>query len=160
NISAQNASGNDLLPHLIAGILENISDMTAFLNPSLESYDRFGVSKAPQYVSWSSENRSQLIRVPAAVGEYRRAELRSPDPSANPYLAFALLIYAGLYGIQNKLLPPAAANFNLFTADPGMLKGLQKLPASLDEAIAIMQNSSFIREHIPHSVLTIYSKNN
>lgn len=160
NISAQNASGDDLLPHLIAGILENISDMTAFLNPSLESYDRFGVSKAPQYVSWSSENRSQLIRVPAAVGEYRRAELRSPDPSANPYLAFALLIYAGLYGIQNKLLPPAAANFNLFTADPSMLKGLQKLPASLDEAIAIMQNSSFIREHIPHSILAIYSKNN
>ena len=160
NISAQNKVGEDLLPHLIAGVLEKISDMTAFLNPSAASYDRFGVSKAPRYVSWSSENRSQLIRVPAAVGEYRRAELRSPDPSANPYLAFALLIYAGLYGIQNKLMPPAATDFNLFTADPCVLNSLQKLPAALEEAVAIMQSSSFIQEHIPQAILAIYSKKN
>lgn len=160
NISAQNKVGEDLLPHLIAGILEKICDMTAFLNPSAASYDRFGVSKAPRYVSWSSENRSQLIRVPAAVGEYRRAELRSPDPSANPYLAFALLIYAGLYGIQNKLTPPAATDFNLFTADPSVLTSLQKLPAALEEAVAIMQSSSFIREHIPQAILAIYGKKN
>ena len=65
--------------------------------------------KAPKYVSWSEENRSQLIRLPAASGEYRRAELRSPDPTANPYLAFALMIWAGLYGVQNGLEPPGPA---------------------------------------------------
>lgn len=66
----------------IAGVLDKISDMTAFLNPTENSYKRFGSDKAPAYISWSSENRSQLVRIPAAVGEYRRAELRSPDPMA------------------------------------------------------------------------------
>ena len=87
----------------IAGVLDKICDMTAFLNPTENSYLRFGENKAPGYVSWSSENRSQLVRIPAAVGEYRRAELRSPDPTANPYLAFALIIYAGLHGIKTGL---------------------------------------------------------
>ena len=67
---------------MIAGILDKISDMTVFLNPTADSYRRFGCNKAPKYISWSSENRSQLIRVPAAIGRYRRVELRSPDPSA------------------------------------------------------------------------------
>ncbi len=83
---------------MIAGILRNVGAMTAFFNPDGHSYKRLEISKAPRYVSWSHENRSQLVRVPAAVGEYRRAELRSPDPTANPYLAFALMIYADLMG--------------------------------------------------------------
>ena len=82
---------------MIAGILDKASEMTLFLNPLENSYERFGQDKAPRYISWSSENRSQLVRVPAALGEYRRAELRSPDPAANSYLAFALLIYASMH---------------------------------------------------------------
>ena len=92
NISAQCDEAAQPLPSVIAGILENIRDMTLFLNPCEESYRRLGHDKAPQYVTWSAENRSQLIRIPAAVGEYRRAELRSADPTANPYIAYALLI--------------------------------------------------------------------
>lgn len=156
NISAKNDAGDDLLPNIIAGILECIPDMTAFLNPRTESYSRFGYNKAPKYVSWSSQNRSQLVRVPAAVGEFRRAELRSPDPSANPYLAFALLIYAGLYGIENKLTPPEAVDANLYKADAEVLEGLKKLPETLDEAAALISGSSFIAQHIPQKVAELY----
>ena len=100
--------------HMIAGILANVRSMTAFLNPTENSYRRLGQRKAPAYISWSPENRSQLVRIPAAVGEYRRAELRSPDPTANPYIAFALMIYAALDGIKNNLELPKPANINLF----------------------------------------------
>ena len=72
----------DNLHYMIAGVLDKVSDMTAFLNPTENFYKRFGSDKAPANISWSSENRSQLVRIPAAVGEYRRAELRSPDPMA------------------------------------------------------------------------------
>ena len=142
NMSAQSVSGEDILPYLIAGTLEKVSDMTVFLNPSEKSYERFGSSKAPKYISWSTENRSQLVRVPAAVGEFRRAELRSPDPTANPYLAFALLIYAGLYGIKNRRMPPESVDINLFTAGPEILNTLKALPDSLKAAVEVMKNSS------------------
>ena len=86
NFSVRSRDGREVMPQVIAGILEHIAEMTVFLNTAEESYRRFGSNKAPRYISWSSENRSQLIRIPAAEGEYRRAELRSPDPLCNPYL--------------------------------------------------------------------------
>ncbi len=156
NMSAKSATGEDLLPHLIAGILTHISDMTAFLNPTDASYTRLGNNKAPLYISWSDENRSQLVRVPAALGEYRRAELRSPDPLANPYLAFTLLIYAGLSGIANRWLPPEPVNTNLYKADADVLQRLKKLPTSLGEAIYVMKNSEFIKKHIPQAIIDMY----
>ena len=158
NISAVNKERDDLLPHIIAGVLENISDMTVFLNPEEQSYNRFGSCKAPRYISWSRENRSQLVRVPAAVGEYRRVELRSPDPSANPYLAFTLLIYAGLDGIKNKRMPPEAADINLFTADEATLEGFRCLPKSISEAAEAASESKFISEHIPERIARIYCR--
>jgi glutamine synthetase len=158
NMSAQCADREDVLPCLIAGVLEKVVDMTLFLNPSEKSYERFGSSKAPRYISWSSENRSQLIRVPAAVGEFRRAELRSPDPSANPYLAFALLIYAGLYGIKNRRTPPEAVDLNLFTAGPSTLERFRALPASRENAVKAMRESDFIREFVPWQILEGYGK--
>lgn len=130
--------------------------MTAFLNPTENSYLRFGENKAPGYVSWSSENRSQLVRIPAAVGEYRRAELRSPDPTANPYLAFALIIYAGLHGIKNRLELPEVANFNLYKATEEELARFRRLPRSLKEASRIAAQSDFIKKHIPQPILDIY----
>lgn len=159
NISAKDLKGDrDLLPSLIAGILANVTDMTLFLNPSKDSFKRFGNHKAPQYVSWSSENRSQLVRIPAAVGEFRRAELRSPDPMANPYLAFALLIYAGLEGIKHSLCLPEAADINLFSADAATLASYQKLPSSLTEAALAAKNSPFITAHLPQQIITAYCK--
>ena len=142
--------------HMIAGILENVADMTVFLNPSKQSFHRLGFNKAPKYISWSSENRSQLIRIPAATGEYRRAELRSPDPLANPYIAYTLLIYAGLYGIQNKLELPEPANVNLFTADAETLANYKTLPLSLAEARKRAFDSSFVRDHLPLSLIEYF----
>lgn len=156
NISARESGGRDPLPFVIAGILEQIGGMTVFLNPCEGSYDRLGKDRAPGYISWSGENRSQLIRIPAAIGEYRRAELRSPDPLANPYLAFALVIYAGLHGIQNRLPLPEAADFNSFEAPAEVLSGYQKLPGSLRDAMAAAGSSRFIREHLPECVIRAY----
>ena len=143
---------------MIAGILNKIREMTAFLNPCENSYERLGRDKAPRYITWSGENRSQLVRIPAAVGEYRRAELRSPDPMANPYLAFALVIYAGLYGIREKLPLPPAADFNTFTASEDVLSSYQKLPETLDEAMCVAKSSKFIQEHLPNAVISAYCR--
>lgn len=86
NISAKK-NGIELPPtELIPGLMERAAEMTAFLNPCDNSHDRLGRDKAPSYVTWSEQNRSQLIRVPAASGEFRRVELRSPDSTANPYI--------------------------------------------------------------------------
>ena len=141
---------------MIAGILDKIEEMTVFLNPTENSYKRFGHSKAPGYISWSDENRSQLVRIPAAVGEYRRVELRSPDPTANPYLAFALMIYAGLYGIENKLDMPKPANINLYKADAETLANFRKLPENLNDACKLAEKSEFIKTHVPAAILDIY----
>ena len=156
NMSVKAADDSDNLYYMIAGILDKVMDMTAFFNPTENSYERFGSDKAPGYVSWSSQNRSQLVRVPAAVGEYRRAELRSPDPSANPYLAFALMIYASLDGIKNKLPLPEAADLNLYRADAETLAKFRKLPQDLKSACALAADSDFIREHVPAAILDIY----
>ena len=156
NMSLRPFEDENIFHQMIAGILANVPAMTAFLNPADISYKRLGQNKAPCYISWSPENRSQLIRIPAAVGEYRRAELRSPDPSANPYLAFSLMIYAGLYGIEHKLELPEPANINLFRADKETLAGFQKLPDCIQTARQTAQTSEFIRSHIPERILNIY----
>ncbi|HCI64521.1 MAG TPA: type I glutamate--ammonia ligase, partial [Clostridiales bacterium] len=126
--------GEDRMHHMMGGILERVSDMTRFLNPCPQSYNRLGAFKAPKYISWSNNNRSMLIRIPAAAGEYRRVELRSPDCAANPYLAFALLIWAGLDGIQNRIDLPEKANVNLYTAEPQDIGDMETLPLSLGAA--------------------------
>ncbi len=159
NISALSDSKEELLPNIIAGILKFIPDMTAFLNPLETSYNRFGSNKAPAYISWSAENRSQLVRVPASIYDKKRVELRSPDPSANPYLAFALLIYAGLYGIQNNLTPPQAADINFFKANASTLSHFKRLPSSLNEAVFLMKDSEFIHNYLPEQIIEMYIKN-
>ena len=155
NISIKGGAEKDT-NHMLAGILSTVADMTVFLNPSKQSFHRLGFNKAPKYISWSSENRSQLIRIPAATGEYHRAELRSPDPMANPYIAYTLLIYAGLYGIQNKLELPEPANVNLFTADAETLANYKTLPLSLAEARKRAFDSSFVRDHLPLSLIEYF----
>lgn len=156
NISAKTKQNEDCMAQMIAGILEQIAEMTIFLNPSPDSYMRFGTQKAPRYITWSSENRSQLIRIPAAIDNYRRAELRSPDPTTNPYLAFTLLIEAGLEGIQKQYTLPPATNLNLFTADAEKLIHCQRLPQTLQEAALIAANSNFLSAHLPHAIIQAY----
>ena len=157
NISVNGGKGENMV-YMIAGVLNKISDMTVFLNPAEQSYRRLGSHKAPKYISWSGDNRSQLIRIPAASGEYRRAELRSPDPTANPYIAYTLLIYAGLLGIREQLELPAASNVNLFTAEPKILSKYAQLPRTLAEAAALARKSDFLRAHLPEPLIKAYCK--
>ena len=158
NISARSRDGRDVMPQIIAGILEHIREMTVFLNTREDSYHRFGSSKAPRYISWSSENRSQLIRIPAAQGEYRRAELRSPDPLCNPYLAFALLIYAGLDGLARRLTLPQAADVNFYTAPAEVKARFRTLPETLEDAKAAAAASPFIAAHLPAGITEQYTR--
>lgn len=140
----------------IAGILARTPEITLFLNPLANSYERFGCFEAPKYVSWSHQNRSQLIRIPAAFGEKTRMELRSPDPSLNPYLAFALVMEAGLDGIENKRLLPDAVDEDLYTAGPEITSSLKPLPKSLAQAIALAKSSDFVKGVLGREVLERY----
>ena len=157
NMSVRSGTEN-AMQHMMAGILRTVPEMTLFLNPSERSYHRLGANKAPKYISWSSDNRSQLIRIPAATGEYRRMELRSPDCSANPYIAFALLIWAGLRGIQEKLPVPQECNVNLYTAAAADVTELQTLPLSLSAASKSAASSAFLREHLPQTLIDHFCK--
>lgn len=158
NISAKSEDGRDIMSNVIAGILSHISEMTVFLNTTEDSYKRFGSNKAPRYISWSSENRSQLIRIPAAEGEYKRAELRSPDPLCNPYLAFALIIRAGLAGIEKDEKLPPAADINLYTASHKVTAEYKTLPENLAKAKTAARESAFIREILPESIIENYTR--
>lgn len=127
----------------IAGILYRIKEITAILNPTVNSYKRFGAFEAPKYLSWSHKNRSQLIRIPASTGEFSRMELRSPDCTCNPYLAFTLLIEAGLEGIEQKreLSKPIDGNIHeILESDE-----IETLPKNLGEALDSMRSSSFVK---------------
>lgn len=156
NFSVAGSYGETPLVPAIAGVLKHITDMTVFLNPIEASYERLGNKKAPRYISWAAENRSQLIRIPAAMGKFKRAELRSPDPMANPYIAYTLMIYAGLDGIQEKLELPPVADLNLYTAAPETLKHLKQLPFSLSQAKETAGSSGFIQAHLPEIIISSY----
>ncbi len=156
NLSVKLQDGTDKMNCVIAGILEKVKEITLFLNSCEESYQRFGSDKAPKYISWSSENRSQLVRIPAAIGEYCRAELRSPDPCANPYLAFGLLIYAGMYGIEQNLPLPQPANINLYTAPASVRAKFELLPRTLQTACTFAKQSDFVKNCLPELIAQGY----
>lgn len=153
NMSVKCQDGADASEAFLAGVLAHVREITAFLNPVESSYRRLGEHKAPRYITWSPENRSQLIRIPAAQGEYRRLELRSPDPMANPYLAYALLIHAGLDGIRRNLSAPLPVNENLYTAPESLTSTLEQLPGSLAEAKELARGSAFVASILPAGML-------
>lgn len=153
NISIKSSDKRDVTSSFMAGILAHIEEMTAYLNSCGDSYKRLGEYKAPKYITWSPENRSQLIRIPAAFGENKRIELRSPDPMLNPYIAYALLIWAGLDGINRKMTPDEPTNLNLFCCDKSITDKLKRLPDSIEEARKIARNSEFIRSLLPEIYL-------
>jgi glutamine synthetase len=144
----------DIAESFIAGILAKTSEITLILNPICNSYERFGSFEAPKYISWSHQNRSQLVRIPAAIGERVRMELRSPDPSINPYLAFALIIAAGLDGIEANLGLPPSVDADLYAADESITGSLALLPDSLARAIELAENSLFVKAVIGQDILS------
>ena len=140
----------------IAGILDKAVDMAAFTNPLINSYARLGEFEAPEYVSWSHQNRSQMVRIPAAKGEFSRMEMRSTDPSLNPYLALHLIIEAGLLGIEEgKELPPPC-NIDLYEAGEEERKAYAKLPKNLEAAVDLAAESDFIRSALPEKTFEGY----
>jgi len=122
----------------IAGLLKHVKGMTAVTNPLVNSYKRLVPGyEAPCYLAWSAANRSALIRIPATRGNSTRVELRCPDPAANPYLALAICLKAGLDGIRNKMTPPEQVYTSIFSMTPEerAAQGIENLPASLEESL-------------------------
>jgi len=136
----------------IAGQIKHINAMCAILCPTVNSYKRLVSGfEAPVYVTWAAMNRSALLRVPKwfkAKQEAARIELRCPDPACNPYLAFAVMLKAGLDGIKNNLAPPGPVEENIYTLDHESLvkKNISVLPTSLREALNELKKDKLIRE--------------
>ena len=128
----------------LAGILRRAAEMTVFLNPLANSYRRFADDGAPRRIGWSAVSRQLLARLPGTQGDRRRMELRSPDPTCNPYLAFALLLQAGLDGIEEGLALPAADT------------ELGVVPATLQQAVQLARSSEFLARCLPEKLLTKY----
>lgn len=135
--------------NFIAGIMKHINAMTAVNNPLINSYKRLVAGyEAPVYVAWSCKNRSPLIRIPAARGMATRVELRSPDPSCNPYLALANCLAAGLDGIKRNLTPPTSVDQNIFllSDEERKQRSITALPVNLEAAIKELQKDELIMD--------------
>lgn len=143
----------------MAGIMKHVEAMSVFLNPLVNSYKRLTPGfEAPIYIAWSAKNRSPLIRVPSARGQSTRIELRSADPSANPYLALALALAAGLDGIKKGLTPPASVDKNIFEMSAREIRrsGIKALPSNLHEAIGKAEKDSFVKDVVGKHIFEKY----
>ena len=138
---------SDTARQFMAGVLKHVQGFTAVTNPTVNSYKRLVPGyEAPCYVAWSAQNRSPLIRIPASRGLSTRIELRSVDPSANPYLAMAVILAAGLDGVKNELTPPAPVDRNIYVMNSAerLEHGIENLPPSLDAALATLEKDQVI----------------
>ncbi|QUL98623.1 MAG: type I glutamate--ammonia ligase [Candidatus Fermentithermobacillus carboniphilus] len=147
--------------YFIGGLIAHARGFTAVTNPTVNSYKRLVPGyEAPVYIAWSRRNRSPLIRVPAASGQATRLELRSPDPSCNPYLALAVILRAGLDGIRNKIQPPEPVHENVYEMTPEERKarGIDVLPGSLKEALEAMKSDPLVRETLGEHVYSRFIK--
>ena len=151
-----NDGDSNAINQAAAGVMEKACEMTAFFNPTPESYKRLGCAGAPKYISWSDLNHSQLIRIPETTARLKNAEFRLADSTVNPYLAFALIIYASLYGIKNNLSLPEKSNFSFSLADSEVLAKYKSLPATFSEACFIAKNSDFIKECLHEDIINLY----
>lgn len=151
-MSVKSKSGEDATDRAIAGILKHIAAMTIFLNPIENSFQRFGKLKAPKYITWSDQNRAQLIYASHTESGGRCLQLRSPDPGANPYLAFALMIYAALDGIENEFSLPLSTD-----AEPADEQNkIELLPDTVEKAQKAALDSDFIKRFIPDRIIKAY----
>ena len=156
-LDGKNLFEGDIAPDSIAGsfmagVLAHSRELTVFTNPLPNSYQRFGCDEAPRYVSWSRQNRSQLVRIPQVKGNNCRMELRSPDPACNPYLAVGLVLAAGLDGIEHRMVLQAPINKNLFDPTEAAGLGLERLPSTLEEAVQAAQESEFLHRVLPEEL--------
>jgi glutamine synthetase len=148
--------------HFMGGQLEHIREMAAILCPTVNSYKRLVRGyEAPVYICWAQRNRSALIRVPRySKGREKstRLELRCPDPSCNPYLAFAVMLAAGLKGINEKIEPPNPVEEDVYGFDNGKLAKfyIRTLPVDLGEAIEEFEKSKFMKETLGEHVFNKY----
>ena len=139
---------SDIALNFIGGIFKHVKAITAITNPLVNSYKRLVPGyEAPVYISWAVINRSALIRIPNSGKNGKRIEFRSPDPTANPYLAFAVILKAGLDGIKNKITPPARVNgINIYelTESEKRRKKIDTLPSTLKEAIEALKKDKIL----------------
>ena len=145
----------------LAGVLKNVAGFTAVTNPLVNSYKRLVPGyEAPCYVAWSPKNRSPLVRIPESRGMSTRIELRSVDPSANPYLAMAVILAAGLDGIKNGLTPPAPVDRNIYrmNAEERAEVGITSLPGSLAEALAELDKNEIIKDALGEHIYANYKE--
>jgi len=145
----------------MGGVLNHAEAFTAVTNPTVNSYKRLVPGyEAPVYVAWSDVNRSALIRVPDAAGASSRFEIRSPDPSCNPYLALAVVIKAGLEGIENDADPgePVREDIYEFDEEKRDEYGITTLPGSLDSAIDALEGDDVVREALGDHVTEKFVK--
>lgn len=145
--------------NFIAGVMLHAKAMTGITNPIVNSYKRLVPGfEAPVHIAWSAKNRSPLLRIPAARGEGTRIELRNPDPSANPYLALAVCLAAGLDGIKRNLTPPPQIDSNVFkmTESERESKGIENIPQNLAKAIRAMKKDSIINKTLGNHAFEKY----
>lgn len=143
----------------IAGIIEHIKSIVAVSNPTVNSYKRLVPGyEAPCYVAWSAKNRSPLIRIPASRGAGTRVEVRCPDPSCNPYLSIALMLAAGMDGINKKLTPPPAVNRNIFKMTEAEMTelGVSSLPGNLFDALQTYKSDALVNEVLGDHIFNAY----
>ena len=143
----------------IGGIMKHMKGMTAITNPLVNSYKRLVPGfEAPVHIAWSATNRSPLIRIPATHGTGTRIELRCPDPAANPYLALAVCLRAGLDGIANRMMPPESVDCNIFEMSREQREscGIEEIPGTLIEAIHAMEADGFIKDVLGTLTYTKY----
>ena len=132
----------------IGGLMKHMKAICFITNPVVNSYKRLVPGyEAPVYIAWSARNRTPLIRIPDTRGDAVRIELRSPDPSANPYLALAVCLAAGLEGIQNEIMPPKSVDCNIYemSEEERKASGIEMLPGSLLEAAREFEKDAFIQ---------------
>ncbi len=143
----------------IAGIAEHARGFAAVTNPLVNSYKRLVSGyEAPVYVAWSASNRSALMRIPASRNLSTRVEVRCPDPTCNPYLAFAMMLNAGLDGIKKQLTPPRSVDVNIYKLTPNQMKRakIDSMPGSLKEALAEFKKSPIARETLGDHIFAKY----
>ena len=145
--------------YYIGGLMKHINAITSIINPTVNSYKRLVSGyEAPVYIAWSYRNRSPLIRVPAKRDQSTRIELRSPDPSCNPYLALAVCLKAGLDGIKNRIEPPESCDRNIYelTTSERLELGIDTLPDSLQQAMRSLAKDEVVKEALGPHVLARY----
>lgn len=145
--------------YFIGGLFKHIKAITALTNPLVNSYKRLASGyEAPMFATWAHRNRSPLIRVPAVEGEAMRLELRSPDPSCNPYLVLAVILAAGLEGIEQKIMPVKELSGNAYHMSEEELAGVSagKLPMSLGQALGELKKDELIRKTLGEFAFSQY----